>query len=54
VRSRLRGDIASRIRQSLNIEQVLKTTVIEVRQLLNADQVFAVHLGNGNSGKLIY
>lgn len=38
-RERLLGAIAQRIRQSLNLEETLNTTVAEVRQLLQADRV---------------
>lgn len=39
-RDRLLAQIALRIRQSLNIEQILQTTVAEVRQFLECDRVF--------------
>ena len=38
-RDRFLATIALRIRQSLNLEEILKTTVAEVRQLLEADRV---------------
>ncbi|HEY9692006.1 MAG TPA: diguanylate cyclase [Oculatellaceae cyanobacterium] len=38
-KERLMGTIAQRIRQSLNLETILKTTVAEVRQFLQADRV---------------
>ncbi|MBW4552507.1 MAG: GAF domain-containing protein [Aphanocapsa sp. GSE-SYN-MK-11-07L] len=38
-RERLLGEIAQRIRRSLNLQEILDTTVSEVRQLLQADQV---------------
>ncbi len=38
-RDRLLGAIASRIRQSLNLDEILRTTVAEVRQFLQADRV---------------
>lgn len=38
-RDRLLGEIALRIRQSLDLEQILNRTVIEVRQFLSADRV---------------
>ncbi len=39
-RERLLGEMALRIRRSLNLDQILKTTVAEVRQFLGADRVF--------------
>ena len=39
-RERLIAVIAQRIRQSLNLEQILNTTVLEVREFLQADRVF--------------
>ena len=39
-RERLVVEIAQRIRQSLNLEEILNTTVSEVRQFLQADRVF--------------
>jgi PAS domain S-box-containing protein len=39
-RDRLLGEIALRIRQSLELEQILDTTVAEVRLFLGADRVF--------------
>ncbi len=38
-RERLLGEIAQRIRRSLNLQEILDTTVSEVRQLLQADRV---------------
>lgn len=38
-RERLVSAIAQRIRQSLNLEDILQTTVTEVRQFLNSDRV---------------
>lgn len=37
---RLVAEIAQRIRQSLNLEEILNTTVCEVRQFLQVDRVF--------------
>lgn len=42
-RERLLAEIALRIRSSLNLEEILNTTVAEVRQFLKADRVFIVH-----------
>jgi PAS domain S-box-containing protein len=39
-RDRLLAQIALRIRQSLNLDQILHTTVAEVRQFLGCDRVF--------------
>ncbi|HEY9905473.1 MAG TPA: MASE1 domain-containing protein [Candidatus Sericytochromatia bacterium] len=39
-RERLLGEMASRIRRSLNLDEILNTTVAEVRQFLGADRVF--------------
>ena len=39
-RDRLLGEIALRIHQSLDLEQILETTVAEVRQFLKADRVY--------------
>ncbi len=39
-RERLVNGIAQRIRQSLNLAEILQTTVMEVRQLLQADRAF--------------
>ncbi|HEY9737602.1 MAG TPA: diguanylate cyclase [Trichocoleus sp.] len=39
-RERLMGEIAQRIRQSLDLDEILSTTVSEVRQFLHVDRVF--------------
>jgi PAS domain S-box-containing protein len=39
-RERLLSEIASRIRSSLNLEEILQTTVEEIRHFLQADRVF--------------
>jgi PAS domain S-box-containing protein len=39
-RERLLAEVALRIRRSLNVEEILNTTVAEVRQFLQADRVF--------------
>ncbi len=48
-REQLMGAIAQRIRNSLDLEETLNTTVSEVRQFLKADRValFVVEQGNG-------
>lgn len=43
-RDRLMAEIALRIRSSLNLEEILQTTVAEVRQFLKADRVFVAYL----------
>lgn len=43
-RDRLMAEIALRIRSSLNLEEILNTTVAEVRQFLKADRVFVAYL----------
>jgi PAS domain S-box-containing protein len=44
LRSRLFADITLKIRHSFDIEQILQTTVTEVRQLLMVDRVLIYHL----------
>jgi PAS domain S-box-containing protein len=43
-RHRLLGEMAMRIRRSLNLDQILNTTVAEVRQFLQADRVFIAQI----------
>lgn len=43
-RERLLGEMALRIRQSLDLKYILNTTVAEVRQFLKADRVFVGYL----------
>ncbi len=43
-RQRLLGEMAMRIRRSLNLDQILNTTVAEVREFLHADRVFIGHI----------
>lgn len=43
-REKLLGEIAFRIRQSLELEDILSTTVLEVRQSLHVDRVFIAYL----------
>lgn len=50
---RLVTEIAHRIRQSLNIETVLQTTVSEVRQLLACDRVFILRFEPDRSGVVV-
>ncbi|WP_334929962.1 sensor histidine kinase [Nostoc sp.] len=48
-RDRLLAETLVRIRSSLNLEQILQTTVTEVRQFLQTDRVF-IGLNNANLG----
>lgn len=50
-RERLMAAIAAQIRVSLNLEEILNTTVKEVRQFLNCDRVvvYQVELASGNA-----
>ncbi|MBD1910957.1 MULTISPECIES: PAS domain S-box protein [unclassified Leptolyngbya] len=53
-RDRLLGQIALRIRESLDLQQILNTTVTEVRQYLKADRVCIGHGGdNEDTGVII-
>ncbi|HEY9744158.1 MAG TPA: PAS domain S-box protein [Coleofasciculaceae cyanobacterium] len=51
-RDRLLAQIALRIRQSLDLEQILQTTVAEVRQFLECDRVFITHFDDQLQGKV--
>ncbi len=50
---RLVMTIAQRIRQSLNLNKVLNTTVAEVRQFLKADRVFIYRFEPDYSGSVV-
>ncbi|MDJ0736941.1 MAG: PAS domain S-box protein [Nostocaceae cyanobacterium] len=52
-RERLVANITQRIRQSLNLEEVLNTTVEEVRQFLLADRVFIYKFEGDFSGQVL-
>lgn len=52
VRHRLLGEIALRIRQSLDLERILQTTVAEVRQFLECDRVFITHFDKRLQGNM--
>jgi PAS domain S-box-containing protein len=52
-RDRLLSEIALRIRSSLSLEEILNTTVAEVRHFLRADRVFIAHLEPGGGCKAI-
>jgi signal transduction histidine kinase/DNA-binding NarL/FixJ family response regulator len=50
---RLMSVITQRIRQSLNLTEILNTTVVEVRQLLETDRVLIYHFDADGTGKVI-
>jgi len=52
-RERLLGEIALRIRRSLNLDEILNTTVTEVRQFLGVDRVLIGHLDENGQGKVV-
>jgi len=52
-RDRLIGEIALRIRRSLQLEDILNTTVAEVRQFLKADRVCIGHGTGEDSGIIV-
>lgn len=52
-RSQLFAEINLRIRQSLNLEEILSTTVQEIRQALQAERVFINRLEQEESSKVI-
>lgn len=51
-RERLLNKIAMRIRESLNLHEILNTTVSQVRQLLKTDRVIIYQFGPDWSGKV--
>jgi signal transduction histidine kinase len=51
-RDHLLAQIALRIRRSLNLDQILHTTVAEVRQFLECDRVFLTHIDEQLKGKV--
>lgn len=51
--ARLLAAIASRIRQSLNLDEILQTTVSEVRQFLQADRVLIRRFDPEQNGVLV-
>ncbi|MEO1209992.1 MAG: PAS domain S-box protein [Cyanobacteria bacterium J06638_20] len=53
-RERLVAQIAQQIRQSLNLDEVLATTVEEVQRLLNADRVLIYRLWDNGTGCAIH
>jgi PAS domain S-box-containing protein len=52
-RDRLLGEIALRIRRSLNLDQILHTTVTEIRQLLQADRVIIGLTDHETIGRIV-
>jgi PAS domain S-box-containing protein len=52
-KSRLFAEISLKIRQSLNLEQILQTTVDEVRLILQCDRVLVYRILPDGSGKAI-
>jgi diguanylate cyclase (GGDEF)-like protein/PAS domain S-box-containing protein len=52
-RERLLGAIASRIRQSLDLDTILKTTVEEVQQFLGCDRVIIYRFSSDYSGVVV-
>ena len=52
-REQLMGAITQRIRQSLNLDEILKTTVEEVRQLLQNDRVVLFKLCDDGVGRVV-
>lgn len=49
-RERLIAEIAGRIHQSLDLEEILNTTVLEVRQFLQTDRVVIYRFGTDGNG----
>lgn len=52
-RERLLGSMQERIRLSLNLNEILETTVKEVRQYLRSDRVLIYRLSGGSTGKVV-
>ncbi|HEY9848282.1 MAG TPA: PAS domain S-box protein [Leptolyngbyaceae cyanobacterium] len=51
-RDRILAQIALRIRRSLNLEEILNTTVTEIREFLKADRVLISHLDGNHYGQV--
>lgn len=51
---RLLADVGHRIRQSLNLDEILATTVEEVRQFFQADRVVVYRFAADWSGEIVY
>ena len=52
-RSQLLSEVSLKIRQSLDIEEILQTTVTEVQQLLQADRVLIIRQPDSEQGMVI-
>jgi GAF domain-containing protein len=52
-RDRLLAEIALRIRQSLDLEQILNRTVVEVRQFLQTDRVCICYIDENCHTKVV-
>ena len=52
-RDRLLRDIALRIRESLDLTQILNTTVAEIRQFLQVDRVYVAHNDADGVGRVV-
>jgi len=52
-RSRLFAEVTLKIRQSLQIAEILQTTVTEVQQILKCDRVLIFQLGSHGCGKVV-
>lgn len=52
-RSQILADISLKIRQSLQLEEILQTAVTEVQQLIYADRVVVFRLWEDGSGKVV-
>lgn len=52
-RERLLSEIALRIRRSLNLDEILNTTVAEVRRFLEADRVFITHIDDTGHSRTV-
>ncbi len=53
LRSQLFTDITLKIRQSLQIEEILQTTVTEVQKILQTDRVFIYQILSNGSGSIV-
>ncbi len=53
MRSQLFSDVTVKIRESLDIEEILHTSVTEVQQLLHADRVVIFRLWSDGSGTIV-
>ncbi len=52
-RDRLLAEVALRIRQSLDLEQIFQTTVAEIRTLLAADRVYIACISGNEEAKVV-